>query len=289
MVPSTLYFSDQQRIQKLKSLPQQFDAKDLVVKQFDSLGKDGTKIPYFLIHKKSLPYNSQNPTLLYAYGGFQVSMEPDYAPIVGKTWLEKGGVYVLANIRGGGEFGPNWHQAALKQNRQIAFDDFYSVAEDLIRRKITSSSKLAIRGGSNGGLLVGVALTQRPELFHSAICEVPLLDMLKFHQLLAGASWMAEYGNPDLPDERAYIEKYSPYQNLKSDKKYPYVFFTTSTKDDRVHPGHARKMAALFEKNNFPYLYYENREGGHGAAADLKQKSFYLSLQNIFLMKQLMD
>jgi len=289
LTPSSLYFYQNGSLKKSKSLPAQFNTKGLVVEQLQATSKDGTAIPYFLIKRKTTVMNSKNPTLLYAYGGFQVSMTPQYSAVMGKTWLEQGGVYVLANIRGGGEFGPAWHQAALKENRQKAYDDFFSVAEDLIRRKITSPQKLAIRGGSNGGLLMGVSLTQRPDLFKAVICEVPLLDMMRYHLLLAGNSWVGEYGNPDIPAERSYIEKYSPYQNLKSGQNYPRVFFMTSTKDDRVHPGHARKMAALFDKMKIPFLYFENMEGGHGAAADLKQRAQYQALQTTFLMKELLD
>jgi prolyl oligopeptidase len=206
---------------------------------------------------------------------------------MGLSWLEQGGVYVLANIRGGGEFGPAWHQAALKSNRQRAYDDFIAIAEDLIQRKITTPKHLGIMGGSNGGLLVGAMLTQRPDLFGAVVCQVPLLDMRRYHKLLAGASWMAEYGDPDIPAEWAYIGKYSPYQNVVKDKKYPRVLFTTSTRDDRVHPGHARKMMAKMQDQGHDVLLYENIEGGHGGAANNQQAAYMNALAYTFLLKQL--
>ena len=227
---------------------------------------------------KKMVLNSQNPVRLNGYGGFEVALLPNYIGAMGKVWLEQGGVYVVANIRGGGEFGPVWHQAAILENKQKSYDDFIAVAEDLIKRKITSSEKLAIEGGSNGGLLVGAVSMQRPDLFKAVLCEVPLLDMLRYNKLLAGSSWMAEYGNPDIPEQRAFIEKYSPYQNIKKDVKYPEFFFYTSTKDDRVHPGHARKMAAKLLSYNQPVTYFEQAEGGHSRhtalieAADLYAK-----------------
>ena len=289
LIPTSLYFYKDKNLSLYKSMPQFFNEKKFSTSQFEATSKDGTKIPYFVVHKKNLKFNGKNATLLYAYGGFQVTMDPFYSGTLGKSWLEQDGVYVLANIRGGGEFGPQWHQAALKENRQRAFDDFYSVAEDLFKRKITSANHLAIKGCSNGGLLMGVALTQRPDLYKAVIVDVPLLDMLRFHKLLAGASWMAEYGNPEIPEEKAYLEKYSPYHNLKENKKYPMTFFTTSTKDDRVHPGHARKMSALMQKYKLSHLYYENTEGGHSAAADAKQRAKLQALQYIFLYKELLD
>jgi prolyl oligopeptidase len=224
-------------------------------------------IPYFVVSSSNMPLDSRNPTLLYAYGGFEVSSRPSYSGITGTAWLEKGGVYVLANIRGGGEFGPKWHQAGLREKRQNVYDDFHAVAEDLISRKITSGKNLGIMGGSNGGLLVGVAFTQRPDLYRAVVCAVPLLDMKRFNKLLAGASWMGEYGDPDKPEDWEFIKKYSPYQNVKPGMKYPEVFFTTSTRDDRVHPGHARKMVAKMEDLGYPVYYYENTEGGHAGSS----------------------
>jgi prolyl oligopeptidase PreP (S9A serine peptidase family) len=201
--------------------------------------------------------------------------------------LERGGVYVVANIRGGGEFGPAWHRAALKENRQRAYDDFIAVAEDLIARKITSPQRLGIMGGSNGGLLVGAALTQRPDLFNAVVIQVPLLDMQRYHRLLAGASWMAEYGDPDKPEEWAYISKYSPYHNVKAGVQYPRVLFTTTTRDDRVHPGHARKMAAKMESLGIPFYYFENTEGGHGAGVTNEQRAKLYALEYAYLRERL--
>jgi prolyl oligopeptidase len=212
---------------------------------------------------------------------------PAYSAGVGSAWLEHGCVYVLANIRGGGEFGPRWHEAARKQNRQRAYDDFIAVAEDLIARKVTSQAHLGIQGGSNGGLLMGVMLTERPDLFKAIVCQVPLLDMRRFNKLLAGASWMDEYGNPDQPEDWAYISKYSPYQNLVKSGKYPRVLFTTSTRDDRVHPGHARKMVARMKEQGHNVIYYENIEGGHGGAANNKQSAYMSVLAFTFLLKEL--
>ncbi len=275
--------------QKLKQLPPRFDPTGMKAEQKWAISKDGTRIPYFLLTSSKSKKAGPLPTLLYGYGGFEISETPFYASSVGKLWLERGGAYALANIRGGGEFGPRWHQAALKENRQRAFDDFAAVAEHLISTDITSPRKLAIQGGSNGGLLMGATFTQRPELFRAVICQVPLLDMLRYHQLLAGASWVAEYGNPDIAEEREYILKYSPYQNLRKDAKYPEVLFMTSTEDDRVHPGHARKMAARMEELGHPFLYFENMEGGHGAAADLEQRARMAALQYTFLFQTLMD
>ena len=271
----------------LKSLPSYFDAKGLEISQHEVKSKDGTLVPYFQVSKKGLKLDGSNPTLLYGYGGFEVSMQPGYGAGMGAAWLERGGVYVLANIRGGGEFGPAWHQAALKANRQRAYDDFIAIAEDLRRRKLTSPKHLGIQGGSNGGLLMGVMLTQRPDLFGAVVCQVPLLDMRRYNQLLAGASWMGEYGNPDVPEEWAWISKYSPYQNLKKDAKYPRVLFTTSTRDDRVHPGHARKMAARMAEQGHDFLYYENIEGGHGGAANNQQQAYMNALAYSFFWKQL--
>jgi prolyl oligopeptidase len=214
-------------------------------------------------------------------------MLPTYNAAVGSAWLEGGGVYVLANIRGGGEFGPKWHEAARKAHRQRAYDDFIAVAEDLLARRVTSPRHLGVQGGSNGGLLMGVMLTQRPDLFHAIVCQVPLLDMRRFNKLLAGASWMDEYGNPDQPQDWAYLSKYSPYHNLAREKKYPRVLFLTSTRDDRVHPGHARKMVARMKEQGHNVLYYENIEGGHGGAANNQQAAFMSALAYTFLLEEL--
>jgi prolyl oligopeptidase len=272
---------------KVKSLPERFDAADLAVEQSTAVSRDGTLIPYFLVHKKNLKLDGDNPTLLYGYGGFEVSMSPGYSGGIGKVWLEKGGVYALANIRGGGEFGPRWHQAALTVHRQIAYDDFIAVAESLIARKVTSPKRLGIMGGSNGGLLVGATFVERPELFSAVVCQVPLLDMLRYHKLLAGHSWMAEYGDPDDASMAAAISKYSPYQNVKPGVKYPKVLFITSTKDDRVHPGHARKMVARMESQGHDVLYFENTQGGHGAAANLDERVQRNALEYTYLFERL--
>lgn len=289
LTPTTLYLgragSDER--ERLKAMPAWFDPAPYTVSQFEARSKDGTLVPYFVVMARDAPFDGSNPTVLYGYGGFEVSLKPSYSGMTGAAWLEQGGVYVLANIRGGGEFGPRWHQAALKEHRQRAFDDFLAVAEDLIGRKITSPRHLGIMGGSNGGLLVGAALTQRPELFNAVVCQVPLLDMRRYHTLLAGASWMGEYGDPDDPQQWKFIGKYSPYQNVFKDRHYPRVLFTTSTRDDRVHPGHARKMAALMESQGHDVLYWENLEGGHAGAANNTQTARMWALTYTFLRKQL--
>ena len=269
----------------MKSLPQRFAAPDAVVQQLEATSADGVKVPYFLISPKK--ETAKSPVLLYGYGGFEVSLTPRYMASFGKLWLERGGAFVIANIRGGGEFGPRWHKAALKENRQRAFDDFIAVGEDLVQRGLTTPAQLGIMGGSNGGLLMGASFTQRPDLFGAVVCQVPLLDMLRYTKLLAGASWAAEYGDPDTPEMRSVIKKYSPYHNLASGKTYPKVFFLTSTKDDRVHPGHARKMAARMLAMDKPVFYYENTEGGHSASANQKQRARRLALEFVYLSKML--
>jgi prolyl oligopeptidase len=291
LTPSILALTDGSTdgndLQTLRQLPAVFDATGLKVQQLEAISSDGERIPYFVVHGSDIKLDGQNPTILNGYGGFQISELPFYSGFVGASWLERGGVYVLANIRGGGEFGPRWHQAALKHNRQIAFDDFISVAEALIASGITSSSHLGIQGGSNGGLLVGAVMVQRPDLFGAVVCEVPLLDMKRFHLLLAGASWVDEYGNPEDPDDWAALEKYSPYQNLKPGKPFPKVLFTTSTRDDRVHPGHARKMMARMLEQGHDALYFENIEGGHGGAANNRQRALMRSLTYEFFWQSL--
>ncbi len=289
--PSTLHFGDAAtgQIKKVKSLPSFFPTENYQVQQFDAVSKDGTKIPYFVVSSKEIKYTGNNPTLLYAYGGFEVPMLPTYNSVNGTAWLENGGVYVLANIRGGGEFGPKWHQAGLKENRQRVYDDFHAVAESLTEKKITAPEKLGIFGGSNGGLLVGVAYTQRPDLYGAVVCAVPLLDMKRYNKLLAGASWMAEFGNPDIPEEWEYISKYSPYQNVKPGMKYPEVFFTTSTRDDRVHPGHARKMVAKMDELGYKVYYFENTEGGHAGASTNEQRAQIYALIYAYLQMKLME
>ncbi|MCE2593510.1 prolyl oligopeptidase family serine peptidase [Motilimonas cestriensis] len=275
LLPESLFLlAPNQPPQMLRQLAPQFNASDLQVEQHWVNSKDGTQVPYFLIAKKDLELNGTTPTILYGYGGFEIALKPSYLAHAGKTWLAQGGAYAIANIRGGGEFGPAWHQAALTHQRQRAYDDFFAVAEDLINRKVTQPKHLGAMGGSNGGLLMGVCLTQRPELFNAINILVPLLDMKRFHLLLAGASWMAEYGNPDIAEDWAVIKTYSPYQNLVTNRHYPKVLLRTSTKDDRVHPAHARKLAAKMAELGHPFFYYENIEGGHAGAADLKQSAY---------------
>ena len=287
--PSSLYLGTvgNARRELLKQLPAFFRTDGIKITQHEAVSKDGTRVPYFQVARGSLALDGNNPTLLYGYGGFEIAELPSYSAGVGTAWLERGGVYVLANIRGGGEFGPAWHQAALKDHRQRAYDDFIAIAEDLIARKITSPKHLGIMGGSNGGLLMGVMLTQRPDLFGAIVCQAPLLDMRRYSKLLAGASWMGEYGDPDVPDEWRYISRYSPYQNVHADAHYPRVLFTTSTRDDRVHPGHARKMAAKMLDQGHDVLYYENTEGGHGGAANSKQRAYMNALAYTFLWNEL--
>ena len=289
--PSTLFLVDANsgRMQEVKRAPTRFNAEDMVVEQFEARSKDGTMVPYFVVHRRDIRLDGSNPTLLYAYGGFQTSMLPGYSGTVGKLWLERGGVYVVANIRGGGEFGPGWWAQGLKENRQKVFDDYIGVAEDLIRRKITSPRRLGIEGGSNGGLLMGAAMTQRPELFNAAVIQVPLFDMIRYTHIGAGASWVGEYGDPAVPEEREYILRYSPYQALTRGKPYPEPFFVTSTKDDRVSPAHARKAVARMQELGYPVLFYENTDGGHVAAANLNETAKRISLEFTYLTRKLMD
>ena len=288
LTPSTLSLGALDRpATTLKTSPAFFDTKGLVAEQHFAKSKDGTRIPYFQVSRKDLALDGSNPTLLYGYGGFEISETPVYSATAGAAWMERGGVYVVANIRGGGEYGPAWHQAALRHNRQRAYDDFIAVAEDLVARKVTTSPHLGIMGGSNGGLLTGVMLTERPELFGAVVCAVPLLDMKRYHKLLAGASWMEEYGDPDNAEDWAALAKFSPYQNVHAGTKYPRTLFTSSTRDDRVHPGHARKMVARMLEQGHDVLYYENIEGGHGGAADNEQAAFMSALSYTFLAKQL--
>lgn len=272
---------------KVKAMPAFFDASGIAVEQLEAVSKDGTKIPYFLVTPRGFKADGAAPTLLYGYGGFEVPELPMYSGVVGSAWLDRGGVYVLANIRGGGEFGPTWHNAAVKANHMRNFEDFAAVAEDLIARKITSPRHLGIMGGSQGGLLVSGTFTLRPELFHAVVAQVPLADMRRFNHLLAGASWMAEYGDPDKPEDWAYIKTWSPYQLLRKDAHYPTPFFWTNTRDDRVHPAHARKMAAKLEALGHPVYYFENTEGGHGTGALNKQTAYVTGLQYAYLWKML--
>ena len=271
----------------LKQLPAYFDAAPYRIEQHFATSKDGTKVPYFMVSRKDITLDGDNPTLLYGYGGFEVSLTPNYSAGVGKNWLAKGGVYVVANIRGGGEYGPRWHQAALRENRNKAYEDFAAVAEDLIARKVTKPARLGIQGGSNGGLLTGNMMVMYPELFGAVVSQVPLLDMYRYDKLLAGASWVAEYGDPDVPSDWEFLRRYSPYQNVKKDVDYPPVLFTTSTRDDRVHPGHARKMMARMMEQGHDVTYYENIEGGHGGAANNAQAAYMGALAYTFLKQQL--
>ena len=286
--PDTLYVANDggAAIEPLKSLPDFFDTDAMRVEQHFATSKDGTRIPYFVVLPKGFEANGETPTLMYGYGGFEVSRTPSYSATVGHSWVERGGAFVVANIRGGGEYGPAWHQAALKEKRQRAYDDFITVGEDLIERKISSPRRLGIRGGSNGGLLTGVMLTQRPDLWNAVIVQVPLLDMKRFNKLLAGASWMGEYGDPDT-DDWEYIREYSPYHNLREDVDYPKPFFTTSTRDDRVHPAHARKMVARMKAMGHDLLYFENTVGGHAGASDNTQAARNEALIYSYLWDQL--
>lgn len=289
ITPSTLYMGDASNntFKPYKSLPAYFDTSNLEVKQFKAKSKDGTMIPYFMVSRKDLKMDGNNPTLVNAYGGYEISALPFYWGPMGVSWLDKGGVLVIANIRGGGEYGPKWHQTAIKEKRQNSFDDLYAVSEDVIAKKVTSPKHLGAMGGSNGGLLVGVAFTQRPDLYNAIICDVPLLDMQRYNKLLAGASWMGEYGNPDIPEEWEYLKKYSPYHNLKEGVNYPEVFFYTSTRDDRVHPGHARKMVAKMNDMGYKTYYYENTEGGHAGSSTNEQSAKSNALTFSYLLMKL--
>lgn len=288
LIPDSLYSQENGKSpQQISSLPQWFDTNGLAISQRETISADGTTVPYFLVHREDIPLDRTTPTLLYGYGGFQISYQPFYSGGIGRLWLERGGAYALANIRGGGEFGPAWHQAALKENRQRAFDDFIAVAGHLSSTGVTSPQHLGIQGGSNGGLLVGAVMVQRPDLFNAVVCQVPLLDMLRYHKLLAGASWVGEFGDPDIPEQRAYIEKYSPYQRLDPQADYPTAFVYTSTRDDRVHPGHARKFVARLKEQGHEVIYFERIEGGHSGGANLEQAAESVTLVYTYLWEQL--
>ncbi len=288
LTPDTLYVADDggRTVRALRSLPEFFDSDGMTVEQHFATSKDGTRVPYFVVLPKGFAADGTTPTLMYGYGGFEVSRTPSYSATVGHSWLERGGAFVVANIRGGGEYGPAWHRAALKEHRQRAYDDFIAVGEDLVARGITSPERLGIRGGSNGGLLTGVMLTQRPDLWGAVVIQVPLLDMKRYNKLLAGASWMGEYGDPDTADWE-YIKEYSPYHNLDPEADYPTPFFTTSTRDDRVHPAHARKMVARMKEMGHELLYYENTVGGHAGASDNEQFARAEALIYSYLWDQL--
>ena len=290
LTPTTLWLTDAASgsLNVVKSLPPRFDASNDVVEQREATSKDGTKVPYFIVHPKNMKYDGSNPTILYAYGGFQVSMTPSYSSAMGKLWLERGGVYVLANIRGGGEFGPAWHEAGLTVHRERVYDDFAAVARDLIATGVTSPRRLGIQGGSNGGLLMGVEFTQHPELWRAVDIQVPLLDMLRYEKIAAGASWVGEYGSVSNPEQRAFLASISPYDNIKAGVKYPEPFIWTTTKDDRVGPQHARKFAAKLSAMGIPYLYYEVIEGGHGSGANLKERAHTTALEMTYFTRKLM-
>ena len=287
--PTSVWYFDAKTksLEELKTTPTAFDASNHVVEQLEATSRDGTSIPYFLVRPKNARFDGAIPTLLYGYGGFQIPLLPSYLGPVGRLWLEQGNAYVVANLRGGGEFGPQWHQAARAATKQTTWDDFIAVAEDLIRRKITSPRRLGAIGGSQGGLLVGAAITQRPELFNAAIIQVPLFDMLRYTKLGAGASWIGEYGDPAIAEQRAWIESYSPYQKLVAGKTYPVPLILTSTKDDRVHPAHGRKAAAKLAALGQPYFYYENIDGGHSAAANLMEYARQLALEFTYASRRL--
>ncbi|MEO1248172.1 MAG: prolyl oligopeptidase family serine peptidase [Pseudomonadota bacterium] len=296
--PTTLYHvAADDTLTPVAALPEMYDAGNAVIEQRFAQSADGTRIPYFLIGDRDVLQRGDAPTILYGYGGFTIPIlpvyyanpsRPQHGALAGRMWLSRGGVLAIANLRGGGEFGPDWHQAALRENRQRAYDDYFAIAEDLIERGVTSSDKLGALGRSNGGLLLGVALTQRPDLFAALDIGVPLLDMIRYNKLLAGASWMGEYGNPDVPEDREFIERYSPYQNLEEGVEYPKVLFYTSTLDDRVHPGHARKMAAKLAGLGQQFFYYENIEGGHGGTANQDQLAMRTALEYAYFVRMLM-
>ena len=288
--PTSLWLAEADgAVAKLKQLPAQFDGSKDVVEQHFATSTDGTKVPYFVVHRRAMKLDGSTPTQMFGYGGFELSEPPVYIAQMGKLWLQRGGAYVIANIRGGGEFGPAWHEAALREHRQRAFDDFASVARDLIARKITSPRRLGIYARSNGGILTTVSMTQHPELFNAIVVESPLIDMLRYNHLSAGASWVAEYGDPDVPEDRAFIAKYSGYQNLRPGVKYPEPYITTNTRDDRVHPGHPRKFAAELEAMGLPYLYYEQTFGGHANDADPELNARRWARHYVYLTQKLMD
>ncbi|MFD7718841.1 prolyl oligopeptidase family protein [Streptomyces sp. NPDC059814] len=287
--PSTLYHGEiGAGSEILKQAPARFDTAGLAAEQFFATSDDGTRVPYFVIGPaRSAAGSAPGPALLYGYGGFEVSLTPFYGALTGRAWLERGGTYVIANIRGGGEYGPDWHRAALGADRPRAFEDFAAVAADLVARGITTPAMLGAAGGSNGGLLMGAMLTRCPQLFGAIVAQVPLLDMLRFHELLAGASWTAEYGNPDNESDRPHLRALSPYHQLTADRAYPPVLLTTSTRDDRVHPGHARKAAARLRELGHPVLLHENTGGGHAGAGDNEQAAHNSALMHTFLWQHL--
>jgi prolyl oligopeptidase len=274
---------------EVKSLLPKFDASHEVVEQKEATSADGTRVPYFIVHRADMKLDGSNPTILNAYGGFQISETPFYSGSIGKLWLERGGVFVLANIRGGGEFGPAWHEAGLKTHRQRIYDDFAAVAEDLMARDITSPRRLGIEGGSNGGLLMGVEFNQHPDLWNAVDIQVPLLDMIRFEKIDAGSSWVGEYGSVSNPEEAAFLARISPYANVRRGVSYPEPFIWTTTKDDRVGPQHGRKFAARLAEYGIPYYFYEVTEGGHASGANLKERAHTTALEMTYFTRKLMD
>lgn len=289
LAPTTLWAMDaaDPKPVQVKAMPARFDAAGLVVEQFEATSSDGTKIPYFIVHKKGMTPDGSTPAIMTAYGGFEVPMTPSYAAITGKLWLERGNSFVLANIRGGGEFGPAWHEAGLKTKRQIIYDDFAAVAQDIFARKLSSPQKFGIYGGSNGGLLMGVEFNQHPDLWNGVVIQVPLLDMIRYEQIAAGASWVDEYGSVSVPEEKAFLENISPYANIRKGVAYPTPYIWTTTKDDRVGPQHARKFAARLKDYGLPYLFYEDTAGGHSGDADIEQGARLQAMQMVYFSQRL--
>ncbi|MHA6769362.1 prolyl oligopeptidase family serine peptidase [Sphingobium ummariense] len=289
LAPTTLWAMDAAAPapRQVKAMPARFDATGLAVDQFEATSSDGTKIPYFIVHRKDMKPDGSTPTIMTAYGGFEIPMTPSYAAITGKLWLERGNSFVLANIRGGGEFGPTWHEAGLKTKRQIIYDDFAAVAKDIFARKLSSPAKFGIYGGSNGGLLMGVEFNQHPDLWNAVVIQVPLLDMIRYEQIAAGASWVDEYGSVSVPEEKAFLQKISPYANIRKGEKYPTPYIWTTTKDDRVGPQHARKFAARLKEYGIPYLFYEDTAGGHSGDADIEQGARLQAMQMVYFSQRL--
>ena len=289
LAPGTWYYArDGVTLEVVKESPERFDASGMEIEQYEAVSKDGTRIPYFIVKPRGMVMDGTTATLLTGYGGFQVPRLPGYLGSTGKLWLERGGAYVLGNMRGGGEFGPDWHQTAIRENKQRTWDDFIAIGDDLVKRGFTSPEHLGIQGGSQGGLLVGTAFTQRPDLFNAAIVQIPLFDMLRYHLIGRGASWIGEYGDPRIPEQKAWIDGYSPYQKLTADKTFPRIMYVTSTADDRTHPSHGRKAAARMAANGQPYLYFEETKGGHSGGVDNEQRAMLQAMQWVYLMQQLM-
>jgi prolyl oligopeptidase len=291
ITPTTLWTLDTAGAtppREIKALPAKFDATGLSVSQYAATSTDGTKVPYFIVRRADAPKDGTTPTIMTAYGGFEIPMTPYYSGVTGKLWLERGGAFVLANIRGGGEFGPAWHDAGRKTKRQVIYDDFAAVAKDLIARKLTSPARLGIYGGSNGGLLMGVEFNQHPDLWRAVTIQVPLLDMIRYEKIAAGASWVDEYGSVSVPEERAFLETISPYRNIRKGVAYPEPYIWTTTKDDRVGPQHARKFAARLKEYGLPYLFYEDTAGGHSGDADIEQGARLQALQMTYFAQKLL-